>query len=885
MPGIAWGSPRVKDAGLGDVLVASSVQDFENARAGENYVFRSPETEAGVKLLDRFRSVTNWTFELPDGRRSSRRLGLLLSGDKLIANAEFRDTLLDGFSRAMGGDMESYGVAQACRALGVEWIVAKGICDWGDESKEKTWQSTAAKASVSFCLAALSHPSALHGLGHGLQTDSTQIAQHRNSDEPPNEIPAVTDRHIGRQQELATLVGLLTAEASGMTLCLVVGMGGVGKTFLAAAAARDLFAKGAYPDGVIWHDTHDQSPAQVMAHVVSVLGTDAGSLELSALQAEYRRTLKARRVLIVVDNAVAASQVSVLMTDSPGSAVLVTSRNHMPSLTRTAKGLINLRRMTPSDAVELLQSKAGPLPAEQQPALHNVASLCGYLPLALSIAGSLLGDREMWPSVESLERRLQQRRLDCLAIDGCPDLDVRAVLLVSYERMNEALASVFRSLSVLGRSSFGASAVSYMLGHDKDATIIDLAKLVGRSVLERSAYGRYVLHDLLRDLAGELAVAYELPERMATLRQRADKYWETWQEYWQLGRIAAESARRGDTDKAIEHYHKALALNEEVGDRQGLAASLGGIAGAWAKKGNPDKAIEYFDKAQALNKEIGDRRGLAAFLGGIAGAWAQKGNPDKAIEYYQKAIALNEELGDRQGLAPLLGGIAGAWAKKANADKAIEYFDKARALNKELGDLHGLAMSLGGIAAAWAKKGNADKTIEYCEQAATIQRDTGDRHGLAASFGGIAGAWAKKGNADKAIEYYEKDRTLSEQIGDRHGLAMSLGGIAAAWAKKGNADKAIEYYEQAATIQRDTGDRHGLAMSLGGIAAAWAKKGNADKAIEYYEQAATIQRDTGDRYHLCMTLRGLARAAGRVGNTRLTESCSQEMKRLGCLQR
>jgi hypothetical protein len=59
MPGIAWGSPRVRDLGLGDVLVASSVQDFESARVGDAYAFRSPETEAGVTLLDRFRSVVN----------------------------------------------------------------------------------------------------------------------------------------------------------------------------------------------------------------------------------------------------------------------------------------------------------------------------------------------------------------------------------------------------------------------------------------------------------------------------------------------------------------------------------------------------------------------------------------------------------------------------------------------------------------------------------------------------------------------------------------------------------------------------------------------------------------------------------------------------------
>ena len=438
---------------------------------------------------------------------------------------------------------------------------------------------------------------------------------------PPNEIPAFTDRRVGRDDELQNLVGWLTAEASAMTLCFVVGMGGVGKTFLAADVARQLVAKGSYPDGVIWHEHDGQSPAQVMTHVVSALGANADSLEGPALTAEYRRLLRDRRVLIIVDDAGAANQVAALLTDSRGSAVLVTARQHMPSLKSRATGLIDLKSMTPDDALELLQSKSGPLPAEQRPALCHVALLCGHLPLALSIAGALLGEHEMWPSVQSLEKRLEARRLDCLAIDGCPDLDVRAVLLVSYESMDAALAQVFRSLSVLGRSSFGASAVSRVLGHNKDATITDLARLIGRSVLERSSYGRYVLHDLLRDLAGELVASDESPELAAALRQRAENYWETWRKASRLGALAAGFVRRSEPDKAIECFQKAQALNEEIGDRQGQASAYGGMAAAWARKGEPDRAIECFQKAQALNEEIGAQQGDRGSTGSGVGTW------------------------------------------------------------------------------------------------------------------------------------------------------------------------------------------------------------------------------------------------------------------------
>ena len=786
MAGIAWGSPRVEKLGLGDVLVANSVRDFESARVGATHEHRGGDSEAGFKLLDRFANVNDWEHKLPDGRTSAQYPGLVLSGDKLVANAEFRDKLLDAFEGAIGGDMESYGVAQACRAVGVEWIVVKGVCDWGDENKDDPWQPIAAKAAVSLCLAALRNPSALHDLHPALQRESAVVPPSTEASRCPLEIPPVTDRLVGRESEKGTLIAGLKDESQGMALCFVRGMGGIGKTFLSAEAARAVFAEGAFHDGVVWYEAYEQSPTQIMAHVINALEGAVTSSEPATIQADYRRVIQERRVLIVIDNALSADQVAPLLSDSPGSALLVTSRNHMPTLRRRAVVVLDIEKMADDDAIDLLSYKSGLPRVDHGAALARVATLCGHLPLALSIAGALLAEHDMWPSVESFEERLKKHRLDGLAIDGCPDQDVRAVLLLSYEQMDVTLARVFRSLSVLGRVSFGGSAVAGMLGQDKDRTIADLATLIGRSVLERSLFGRYVMHDLLRDVAEELLDKDEPTEKAAELRHRAAAYWATWQEALSLGTLASAHAKKGDADKAIEYHEKSRVLNEEIGNRQGLAFSLGGLAAAYAKKGDADKAIEYHEKSRVLNEEIGDRRGLASSLGGLGAAFAKKGDADKAIELYEQSQVLNAEIGDRRGQASTLGGLAAVYAKKGDADKAIELYDRAQVLNEEIGD----------------------------------------RRGQASALGGLAAVYAKKGDADKAIEYYEKSRVLNEEISDRRGLVISLSGLARAYAKKKDMDKAIEYYEQAASIQRSMGDHYYLCMTLGGMMKAAKSIGN-----------------------------------------------------------
>jgi tetratricopeptide (TPR) repeat protein/nucleoside phosphorylase len=864
MLGIAWGNEK-KGMRLGDVLVASSVQDIDHVRVGTSDTFRSPEAQAGPKLINRITNVDGWVFIGRDGIRSTQRIGLLLSGDKLIANADFRDKLLRRFERAIGGEMEAYGVAQACRALGIEWAVTKGVCDWGDEGKDDSWQSTAAAAAVSLCAAALRNPSALDGLEAPNVVASSVVGA--SGDAVPFQLPPLIDRFVGRQTEKSDLIRALVFESEAMILSMIRGMGGMGKSFLAAKVAREAYDQGRFPDGVIWHDTYDSAPALVMAHVLTSFNEPLSASDPARIREAYVEAMADRRVLIVLDNALSADQVKPLLLEDNSSAVLVTSRIRMPTLSSRACLSIDLRKMSRADGFELLQEHANIDEPDELTALEDVADLCGLLPLALSIAGALLSERELWPSVSSFRSQLKASRLNTLAIEDSENLDVRAVLLLSYDRMGPDLQSVFRALSVLGRSSFGSSALTYVLARDKNATIASLAKLIGRSVLERSALGQYVLHDLLRDLAIELLARDESPDVIEGYRIRSSAYWGKWHEALHFGSQASAFAKRGNAHRAIALYHKAQSLNAELGDRQGQASALGGLGAAHAKKGDAVKAIEFYDRAQALNGEIGDKRGQASALGGLAAAHAKKGDAVKAIEFYDRAQALNGEIGDKRGQASALGGLAAAHAKKGDAVKAIEFYEKGLALSVEIGDKRGQASALGGLGAAHAKKGDAVRAIEFYERGLTLSVEIGDKHGQASALGGLGAAHAKKGDAVKAIEFYEKGLTLSVEIGDKHGQASALGGLAAAHAKKGDAVKAIEFYEKGLTLSVEIGDKHGQASALGGIAAAHAKKGDAVKAIEFYDRAQMLNGEIRDKHGQASALGGIAGAYAKKGDT------------------
>ena len=70
--------------------------------------------------------------------------GIILSGNQLMRNARERDRLGELFN-AVCFEMESAGLYEACPC-----IVIRGICNYADSHKEKSWQCYAALAAAAY---------------------------------------------------------------------------------------------------------------------------------------------------------------------------------------------------------------------------------------------------------------------------------------------------------------------------------------------------------------------------------------------------------------------------------------------------------------------------------------------------------------------------------------------------------------------------------------------------------------------------------------------------------------------------------------------------------------------------------------------------------------
>ena len=149
--GIAFGVNEKKQH-LRDVLVSEKVLDYELARVEPDgtFTYRGTPQETSRELAER---VANINLQ----RRGNAgwptiRLGIMLSGAKLVDNEEYRNTIASLHSKVIGGEMEGSGILTACSRDGVDMIVVKAICDWASHkdtpSKEEDQKKAAQSAAI-----------------------------------------------------------------------------------------------------------------------------------------------------------------------------------------------------------------------------------------------------------------------------------------------------------------------------------------------------------------------------------------------------------------------------------------------------------------------------------------------------------------------------------------------------------------------------------------------------------------------------------------------------------------------------------------------------------------------------------------------------------------
>ncbi len=668
---------------------------------------------------------------------------------------------------------------------------------------------------------------------------------------------------VGREQELTTLRQALESGDHAMLVSLQ-GMGGVGKTVLAAHVAyqmRDYFT-----DGVLWArlDSSD---------VMSILATFAGAYNLDVSQyvdigsrsRVVRELLVDKRVLIVLDNVSSSEQVKPLLPPTGTCAVLITTRRHDLSVTRGSHRIVIGPFRVEHESQALFRRILGEARGgAERPLLTELANLLGNLPLAVDIAAARLAYEPGWSTADFLQRvRQEHRRLGELAYE---DQSVRASFNTSFEALSPELKHFFCMLGLFTGEDFSDEAAAFVADSSLEEAQDFLRRLFGMSLVQQGRMrvgtrARYRLHLLLRDYARNRLEDEAAIERFV---------------HFYLG----EGGDHPQFDLDQQQIITALTYALDRGMHRFLVQGVNRVYPFWEARGVYETAVTWLTHANESIKTIDDPI-MTMMLAHYSGRLAQRrGEYIQAETQFESALAMARELNDDQNLSHILRALGILAARRGDYVLADAYYKEGLALARALGYGSPVSNFLRGLGVQAYMQGNFARAEAFYEEGLALMwlHDVGELHSrvMAGRLWGLGFLAREQQDFEQAEAYYQQALQISQNMGHLEQVIVLLRSLAGLFWEQENYEQAFSHNQQAVSLSREIGHRWQLARSLREMGEIQLAREQIEDAKAAFDELYELARIMQSQELIANALFGLARVTAVLGNTQSAIHYAQE---------
>lgn len=797
--------------------------------------------------------------------------------DWLFAERNRLRQLAHGVHIALAQQLEARGDTDGARAVAEAWLahdpaneaMHRLLINWLLQSAGS--DSALAQFEVYRRALAVNHgaaPSAsMRTLGERLRDDGRPGIRSRAL--PPEMAPATS--FFGRDNELAALHDLLADP--GCRLLTLHGLGGVGKTRLALAAANIAANEAAqFNDGVFVAALDGVASPSLFAQTVARacgLQPAGAATPLELLTTFFRR----RNALLVLDNLEhllqgagmgeggVAKQIAQLLGGSgDGLKILATSREplrlqeewlypvqglaYSSSAESSPAGEVNItaaanegdpRKLASVQFFTQRARQAGAsfsLDAELQHVVQICIVLQG-LPLGIELAASWVGTVRadlLAAGVRDHAAALANRH----ANRSERHHSLGAAVSYSWERLDASQRAALASLAVM-KGSFNNEA-GREIGYADKAM---LQALASRSLLERVGKDRWHMHEVVRQWAWSQPDrgAGGVASRQEVMLARRDEYYLGWlneiqpqlegaNEPQALARMETESPNLRDAWQSAARHGK-LALLEAAAPAwfdylecrsfiaEGIAAAEVWLDAARGQAADGATAAPLF--YLGLFQRFGAR--TAEALGTMDEAMAAL--PEKATRMRAQAHAA------KAFLLLLLGRLA----------EAEKTGSKAYALAEKLKDPSLQASACRVLGLALLQSGRREEGRELQVRALELARSVGRPSLVAAAHNNLALAENHLGNYREAEAGYENALTFWREVQATANIGRGMHNLGVVATRQGLHEEALNRYRAALAMLRKAGDRNLIALNLMSTGDALLRLDRAAEAREIAGQA------------------------------------------------
>ncbi|HEY9691096.1 MAG TPA: SAV_2336 N-terminal domain-related protein [Oculatellaceae cyanobacterium] len=665
-----------------------------------------------------------------------------------------------------------------------------------------------------------------------------QLSKQSQLSNSPKYIPyADTANFVGRTQELETLHQELQQQ-NRVAILAVAGMGGVGKTTLAAQYARQY--ENDYPGGICWLNARETNLAAeivqfVQLYVALEVPQKLGGKVLS-LTEQVRWCLQHWQppeglVLVVLDDVTNLAGYREILPTNNRFRVLMTTR--LRNLDRNVVREISLDVLSEEEALQLLSAILGENDKRIEREKEAAKSLCawlGYLPLGVELVTNYLTDNPDL-SLAAMLKRLKKKRIGDEALNSSQwenlstaQRGVKAAFELSWQELNPIAQLIAEFVSLFALNGFvwewlqsKAELFNWELEDINEAK----KQLYKRHLIQRlvETEGCYTIYPLIREfLQAKLTGSGQAND----LRQ-AFAAW--------IVRVAQEIPQ-SPTRELIESLTIYIPHLQEVAENlidavnnEDLIWVFAGLGTFYDSQGLYRLAEPWYQQClSTVQTRLGqDHPDVATSLNNLANLYYLQGRYSEAEPLYLQALELRQRLlgQDHPDVATSLNNLANLYYLQGRYSEAEPLYLQALELRQRLlGQNHpDVATNLNNLANLYSSQGRYSEAEPLYIQALELyQRSLGQDHPLiATNLNNLANLYSSQGRYSEAEPLYQQALELRRRLlGQEHPLVgTSVNNLANLYYSQGRYSEAELLYQQAFKIyDRVLGSNHPDTVSV-----------------------------------------------------------------------
>ncbi|MFE2284214.1 tetratricopeptide repeat protein [Streptomyces sp. NPDC059443] len=733
-----------------------------------------------------------------------------------------------------------------------------------------------------------------NGNGNGLQlrgaNRSAEARRRAMLEQSFGQLPQLEGAFVGRKAELERIgQWVRTARASTETRPVVVvlhGEPGVGRTTLALHAAhalRDQFKGACVVDLRGGGATEAPLPTrEALLHLMNRLGAPREQLlfrEGSSAEQQVRRLgelyhqhLQGTPVTVVLDDAVDAAQVRMLVPERSESLVLVTAREplELPADLAAWVHQVPVTRLAEEAGAELVRAGAGEAPYGEE-TVRELLALGAGLPLALRVLASL---GEAWSGRDAPGTG---------AGDGFGG-SLDSALDLAYAALPEERRRLLRRLTLAGRASLGAAAAAALIDAEQVEAGRLLRELARAGLLDHVRGDRFRMHDAVRAYAAARLAADEDRAAAAAAHERLIRT------YAQLadsvirmvdGKMSTRANALSKTSTVGGHGFASLdaalrwlddessfitaALRHSEGvDQQAVLDLLGALCDFCLLRGDLYRLGEINELTQAVDqgllvRSVQWRTGIAA---------RQLGELDKSRTTLTSLVDQYMEAHQEAGAGMALVSLGITLHHQGNLPEASARIREALVLQAPEELAGDRAWGLHALGAVERDRAHLVEALRLLRESLVLHRKSESVHGEAWAHFQLGQVYLRLGQVPRAEEELRLALELYGRTRDDRGQAWALTQLGRARVVDGDPGPALERLRDALARHRESEDARGEAWTLYYLGQALEEAGERDRAVRELERARTMFSRMRDVY-------GLAHARHHSGRVTRDQRAAQ----------